>query len=577
MRGGSTPGTVPPRRRGGITALHRRTLEALALAVGAHGGRAPGQLLRVGAYAWEIGRRMGLDHTNLDALQAASLLHDIGELAVPHQILSPAAGSTSDSFSLEKLKLHPTVGAGIVEQIGFPFPVAPLVRAHHERWDGNGYPDGLRGESIPIGARILSVADCLGSLPPAEALAALRAAAGAAFDPEIVRLLTANHTEIELAVQTVHDAPARLGFQTAIAAARHEERMLSELNQELGNSLSLDETLSTLDSRLKRLAVYHSIAFYLPGEDRLSPAYVSGENARQLCSIEIPFGHGVSGRVAELRQPILNPDSSVEGAASDVPAIGGSLRSTLAIPLENGGELVGVLALYHAAPGAFSKDDLRVLLAIRAKLSVAVANALAHERAEQLSVVDPLTCLPNARALFLRLDAELARCRRNRATLAVLVCEVDGIGGDHPGPAPIAGRRLRQSVAGGLRRICREDDFVARMGAGFVLVLSGFGPRDLKDKRKLIDSLMQEIGEAGPGGSLPVARLGAAFYPEDGAYAEDLLAAADSRLNPARPRGAAGKSRFALELAELGSVLERSAEPSAIPVAQVETDRNEQP
>jgi diguanylate cyclase (GGDEF)-like protein len=132
--------------------------------------------------------------------------------------------------------------------------------------------------------------------------------------------------------------------------------------------------------------------------------------------------------------------------------------------------------------------------------------------------VDILTGLPNRRALFQRLDAELARCRRSRTTLALLVCEIDGLP---------AGHRLYKDIASGLRRICREDDCVARMDDGFVLALGAFLARDLPEKRRLIESLLAELA---PSEAL-APRIGAAYYPEDGAYAEDLLACADLRLN----------------------------------------------
>jgi diguanylate cyclase (GGDEF)-like protein len=189
------------------------------------------------------------------------------------------------------------------------------------------------------------------------------------------------------------------------------------------------------------------------------------------------------------------------------------------------------LALYHAAPDAFGSEDLRILLAIRGKLALSVEHALQHERADQLAAVDILTGLPNRRALFQRLDAELARCRRSRATLGLLVCEIDGLPRIHRQSGAAAARRLSKDIASGLRRICREDDCVARMGEGFVLALGGFSVRDLPEKRRLIESLLAELAPSDSGAPPLVPRIGAAYYPDDGAYAEDLLACADLRLN----------------------------------------------
>ena len=136
-----------------IAGLHLRTIEALALAIEAKDATTHDHLQRVRVYAVEIGKEVGMSPTDLDALQAAALLHDIGKLAVPEHIISKPGRLTPEEF--EKMKIHPIVGAEILERIKFPYPVVPIVRAHHEKWDGSGYPFGLAGEEIPIGARIL--------------------------------------------------------------------------------------------------------------------------------------------------------------------------------------------------------------------------------------------------------------------------------------------------------------------------------------------------------------------------------------------------------------------------------------
>ena len=146
-----------------VAGLHLRTIEALALAIEAKDHTTHDHLARVQIYAQEIGRDLGLTHDEMEALRPAySLLHDIGKLAVPEHIISKPARLTPEEF--EKMKIHPTVGAEILERVQFPYPVVPMVRAHHEKWNGAGYPNGLKGEDIPIGARILSVVDCLDAL-----------------------------------------------------------------------------------------------------------------------------------------------------------------------------------------------------------------------------------------------------------------------------------------------------------------------------------------------------------------------------------------------------------------------------
>src|SRR5437870_8686635 len=142
--------------------LHLRTIEALALAIEAKDQTTHDHLQRVRVYAIEVAKELGMEGSELEALHAAALLHDIGKLAVPEHIISKPGRLTPEEF--EKIKIHPSVGAEILERVNFPYPVVPIVRAHHEKWDGTGYPMGLRGPEIPLGARILSVADCFDAL-----------------------------------------------------------------------------------------------------------------------------------------------------------------------------------------------------------------------------------------------------------------------------------------------------------------------------------------------------------------------------------------------------------------------------
>ena len=181
-----------------MSALHLRTIEALALAIEAKDHTTHDHIRRVQVYAMELARELKFTKRETDALRAAALLHDIGKLAVPEHIISKPGRLTPEEF--EKMKIHPVVGAEILERVQFPYPVAPMVRAHHEKWDGTGYPAGLSGENIPMGARIIAAVDCLDALasdrqyrralPLEEAMKVVVAESGKAFDPQIVKLLT---------------------------------------------------------------------------------------------------------------------------------------------------------------------------------------------------------------------------------------------------------------------------------------------------------------------------------------------------------------------------------------------------
>ncbi|MBV9339478.1 MAG: diguanylate cyclase, partial [Acidobacteria bacterium] len=496
-----------------IAGLHMRTIEALALAIDAKDQTTHKHLERVRTYAAEIAKELKLPEDELEALRAAALLHDVGKLAVPEHIINKPGPLTPEEF--EKMKIHPVIGAEILERVAFPYPVAPIVRAHHERWDGSGYPEGLAGEAIPVGARVLAVVDCLDALasdrhyrealPLDEAMAEVVKMSGTAFDPKVVDIVKRRYVELEQLAQSQSvrvatpglstnipirksvapaagfeqrtAAGARSGesdFLASIASARQEAQTLFELSQDLGNSLSLGETLSVLSMRLRKVIPYNSIAVYVCRERRLVPELVAGDNYRVLSSLTIPLGEGLCGWVAENRKPIVNGNPLVEwGYASD-PGRSITLRSAIAVPLEGLNGVVGVLAMYHAERDAFSGDHLRILLAISSKVALSVENALKYQQAENSATTDYLTGLPNARSLFVHLAQELARCRRTGSSLAVMVCDLDGFKQVNDRFGHLEGNRVLRLFAQALKESCREYDYVARMGGDeFVVVAPG--------------------------------------------------------------------------------------------------------
>src|SRR5215471_2084581 len=275
-----------------VASLHLRTIEALALAIEAKDQATHEHLRRVRTYVEEIGKELKLSDLELDALRAAALLHDIGKLAVPEHIISKPGKMTAEEF--EKMKIHPIVGAEILECVGFPCPVVPIVKAHHEKWDGTGYPFGLKGQEIPLGARILAAVDCLDALasdrqyrralPLDEAMAQVDGLAGTSFDPQVVEVLKNRYRALEKMANSQPLGKSRLSknlkigrgvapaagfevsepvyqrtgqdFLSSIAEARQEVHLLFEMTRDLGSSLSVDETLSVVAVRLRRMIPY---------------------------------------------------------------------------------------------------------------------------------------------------------------------------------------------------------------------------------------------------------------------------------------------------------------------------------
>src|SRR5216683_2484463 len=355
-----------------VSSLHLRTIEALALAIEAKDHTTHDHLQRVRIYAMELAKDLGLSEDETEALRAASVLHDIGKLAVPEHIISKPGKLTPEEF--EKMKIHPIVGAEILEQVHFPYPVVPIVRAHHEKWNGSGYPNGLAGEDIPIGARILAAVDCLDALasdrqyrralPLHEAMAKVASEAGISFDPRVVEILQRRYVELEkLAREQPFEAPPKLstdikverglapdagfaesekpaaeerpaqGHLDVMAAAGQEAQTLSDFRHKLGAALSLEDTLSLLAVRVKHLVPHDSMAVYVLRNKVLIPEFVSGDNFRLFSALRIPIGEGLSGWVVQNAKPILNGNPSVEPGYLNDPSRFSTLRSALAVPL----------------------------------------------------------------------------------------------------------------------------------------------------------------------------------------------------------------------------------------------------
>ncbi len=554
-----------------VAGLHMRTIEALALAIEAKDHTTHAHLQRVRIYAVELAKKLSLPQEEIEAIQAAALLHDIGKLAVPEHIISKPGKLSPEEF--EKVKIHPLVGAEILERVNFPYPVVPIVRAHHEKWDGSGYPMGLKGEEIPIGARILSAVDFLDAmasdrqyrkaLSMEDVILRVQEESGKSFDPHIVEVLCSSCAELEARV--LAQAPATEysglsvnvkverglkpaagfestsvkevaphhegGFLSSIAAARQEAQTLFELSHELGASLSLDETLSVLAVKLKRLVPYDSIAVYVCEEEHLIPRYVSGDNFRLFSSLRIPLGEGVSGWVAQKGKPIVNGNPSVEPGYLDDPTKFSTLRSALSVPLEGLTGVIGALTLYRAEPDAFDTDNLRILLAISSKTALSLENAMKYQQAESSATTDYLTGLPNARSLFLHLDHELARCKRSDSTVTVMVTDLDGFKQVNDRFGHLEGNRVLRLFADRLKDVCREYDYVARMsGDEFVLVLPGLSPDASVTRIGQLMDLAKAVGREVTGEDILSLSVGQSSYPGDGLDAEQLLAEADRRM-----------------------------------------------
>ena len=547
-----------------IAALHLRTIEALSLAIEAKDHTTHDHLRRVQIYAVEIAKDLGLDEAEMNAIRAASMLHDIGKLAVPEHILSKPGRLTPEEF--EKMKIHPIVGAEILDRVQFPYPVVPIVRSHHEKWDGTGYPDGLKREAIPIGARILSAVDCFDALAserpyrpamtPQEAMIALMEEKDRSFDPRVVEIIERRYVELEEMVNTLEAARKRLDFApkvsrpvapssgyaevandaeiratsfvTSIISARQEAQLLFELAQTLGNSLSLRETLSVVAIRLKQMIPHDSIVFFVCQDGLLIPEYVHGADFDLFSSLRMPVGQGLSGWVAQNEKPISNGNPAAETLYLGVSSRVSTLQSALCVPLRGRDCVAGALTLYSREKNGFTKEHLRMLLAASSKLGVSVENALQYEKAQSTASTDFLTGLPNARSICLHLETELSRVRRTKTPLAVLLCDLDGFKKVNDTFGHLTGNKLLQEVAARFKSSCREYDQVGRLGGDeFVFVLPEMTKDNIAEMEKRLSRAVQEASHSACPEMVVSVSVGSSFYPADGTSGEELLSEAD--------------------------------------------------
>jgi putative nucleotidyltransferase with HDIG domain len=356
----------------------------------------------VQAYAVGLARALNLtDELTLKAIEAAALLHDTGKLAVPERILNKPGKLTESEF--EKMKEHVDIGADILSLVDFPYPVVPIVRAHHESWDGSGYPRGLRGADIPIGARILSVVDCFDALTSdrpyrqrmtdAEAIAILRERQGTMYDPDVVETFVRIYREIG-----IHgaDASKHREVMQRVTQSRNEGASTRELAPEVSATapggllafVSLSRIASgeagiadvlALGSRLLVDVVPGATgAWYVPdgGRDRLVVADAFGPAALSLRGVTVGIGERLTGWVAANRQCILNSDAALDLGAK---ATAGSLQSCVSVPLLVGDALVGVLSLYAPSANAFADDCGRLIQMVAPHIAAAIHAAAGGE------------------------------------------------------------------------------------------------------------------------------------------------------------------------------------------------------
>jgi diguanylate cyclase (GGDEF)-like protein/putative nucleotidyltransferase with HDIG domain len=539
--------------------LHLRTIEALAIAIDAKDEVTHDHVHRVQIYATGLAKQFGLPEAEIEALRAGALLHDIGKLAVPDYILNKPGKLTEAEY--DKMKIHTVVGAEILKRVGFPYPVVPVVRHHHERWDGRGYPDGLRGAEIPITARILMVVDCFDAvredrqyrkaMTRDEAVALISAGSGTMYDPKVVDLFLEHLDEFEEEIgrkkvpiafdrakhASLTPSPSLIGSSQEgvfeqIRSAHREVITLYEIAQTIGTSLDLRDMFAVFSSRLHDIVSYTTCVLFLhkPNSIELEAAHVSGRNPERLKGHSIVVGAGITGWVAASRQSMCNSDPRLDFEAMHVE-VDSAYRTAIAVPLMKDQESLGALTLYSSELTAYQADHLRLVEAVAKLASDAIANALHHERTEANALTDQLTGLANARALRHQFEEEADQARRHDETFTLLMMDLDGFKKINDTMGHQAGDEAIREVANLLSKQIRASDFLSRYaGDEFVAILHANGA----ESRDLVNRIQQSLDShvfkcSGAGVHLGIS-VGWGCFGEDGDSLDELLLAADRSM-----------------------------------------------
>ena len=549
-----------------LSHLHLATAEALATAIDAKDQTTHCHVRRVQIYAAGMGEVFGLPVNEIAALKAGALLHDVGKLAVPPHILNKPGPLTPAEF--EKMKIHTVVGAQILGRVDFPYPVIPIIRHHHEQWDGRGYPDRLRGEQIPITARIISVVDCFDSIREDrpfrrgmtldEATALLRRGAGIHFDPMVVEefLKHLPRFEAEIATLGLQHQPANHSLEPPIQLsdvdiaqtrergsyiaydqikkAHREVYALYEIARTFGTSLDVQHTLEILVDKVGHVVPFDTCVVYFYDEQKgfATARHIVGKNAQKLAGRCVALGEGVTGFTLANRRPVnqlhpsldftnMNPDAAIK------------YRSMASLPLFKDDVLLGALSVYSSEIEQYTDDHMRLLETVTRLASDALANAMQHAEAESNALTDPLTGLPNARYLALRFDEEAARARRTDRSFQVIMLDLDEFKNVNDNYGHKIGDKMLREVAHIIQGQLREYDFLARYGGDeFLALVQAVVGAQVEDLCLRIENAVSRF-------SLPVGKnrfarvgvsIGTATFGVNGETLDQLVVAADNEM-----------------------------------------------
>jgi len=552
--------------------LYLATIESLVSAIDAKERYKCYHTKGVEHMAVAIAQQMRLSPNDVEGIRTAALLHDIGRLGVPEHILLKSGKLDEQEFA--KIKAHSTIGEKILDNVSFPWPVGAMIRSHHERWDGTGYPDGLKGEEIPLGARILGVADVYDAMTnkrtyrtdssPQQAIEYIVSGSGKHFDPDVVAAFTAaieryglpdcartrgrHETAYDGAGQAKDSQSGRPENTIASDISRASDEFLAmyEIAQTASTTLNLDEVLSLVAGKIRNMIPCSTCVIFLrdEGSDVLRARIAVGVNDRCFEDATTTIGRGLTGLVAQTREGLVAAYDADDLKFKRLYMQWIDLQSIMIAPICHGGEVIGTINLYDMRPDVFRDEDSRLLNAVTPQVGQAIRNALLFEETRESALTDALTGLHNARYMLIHLEQEISRARRSMRPVSVLGLDLDNFKPINDTFGHQQGDQVLRELGQIFISQVRDYDVVCRYaGDEFIIILPD---SDKQEAMETAQRIKDAVDAYDPGfhHDQPVrvgVSVGVATFPADGTDVRSLISEADAAMYADKRERKAGR------------------------------------
>ncbi len=534
-----------------LNELNERMISTLAMSIEAKDRYTHKHVERVREYANAIAEELAISEPERKAVRIGAMVHDIGKIGVPEMILTKPGKLTAEEF--DRMKSHVMVGVRILEAVRFPFPVTDAVAAHHEHWDGNGYPLGLKGEAIPLVGRIVSLADGFDALTTdrpyrkrmsnEEALALLQSQKGEYYDPKVVDAMVRVLPKVQVIIDELNRAEEQVqaDHQGAvptispealeeIARAAEEAFVLAELSLRPGRPSSRAALLELLLEKAAFMIPSTAAAVFLV-DSRTQEVRVercAGLYSHLLEDLTMKVGEGVSGWVVQQNKAIANVPAAGDVARRVEPGQNVELNTALSVPLKSGAECIGAITLYHTGYNIYNPHYQRLLSTLAEHASGALEAMNQMETDHAHSYTDSLTDLPNMRRIIRHMEKLTAD---PRGAFQILLLDLNDFKRLNDTYGHREGDQILRDIAKLLRSSARTEELVGRYaGDEFVIVCHSRNPEDAQRVASRIKGGLAHYRFAPNEEESISTSIGVASYPEDGTDWRSILSAADRRM-----------------------------------------------